>query len=236
MPAWRREARVTGSTIVVTGLCPLILQSGKKGIPPPEQLVYPASTLEPSPSANRTLPCALALFPDNPSARVLPWLALSAHEIPQREVNQALIVAAARSVHFVAEPVQNVLIQPDGDTRLPCGHRHHGSTLTLGEIVFLFPGFSRYCSCSLGVACRAEMIRTLSPRHVYTTVKTRARPSIPIVTHRCSSPASSGTVMARSSSSTNVASAGFSLLRPHAAISSMECAVVAVEANLQAQG
>lgn len=44
-------------------------------------------------------------------------------------------------------------------------------------------------------------------RHVYTMVKTRTSPSIPVVTHLCSSPVSSGTVMARSPSSTEWASA-----------------------------
>jgi hypothetical protein len=53
------------------------------------------------------------------------------------------------------------------------------------------------------------MIRTVLSRQVYTTVKTRANASIPIVTHRSSLWTSSRMVIANSSSKTGTASANW---------------------------
>src|SRR5580692_4133593 len=63
--------------------------------------------------------------------RVLTWYPASAHKIAEHQINEVLIIAAAGLIDFVAEPVQEIGIEPDGDAGLASRYRDHGSALAL---------------------------------------------------------------------------------------------------------
>jgi len=59
------------------------------------------------------------LFTDNAPKRFLERLIRAFHVPAQTFVDERLIVASARAFHLVAEPLQNLIVQANGDARLP---------------------------------------------------------------------------------------------------------------------
>src|SRR5260370_5503716 len=56
--------------------------------------------------------------------------------LPQDLIDDALVVAAARSFNLLAEPGKNLDIQTDCDPRFPLGNRNNSSSLRFPEIIF----------------------------------------------------------------------------------------------------
>jgi hypothetical protein len=80
-------------------------------------------------------------FADHASQRGLQLLAASANEIPQRQINQALLVGPACFIYFIAESIQQVSVQPDGHAGL------RGGTFTTAPRLPLLKSYSRFiCS------------------------------------------------------------------------------------------
>lgn len=125
----------------------------------------------------------------------------------QGVVDQRLVVAAARGMHLVTKPLQDVVIDPDRDARLAMHYRIDGATRSLAEVIGCFHRWSSYCRCSWLSALRAEMMRICSPRYVKTTTRILPNASMPRVMHRSSIAWPSGIVRAYSSENTVAASA-----------------------------
>src|SRR3989441_327640 len=137
---------------------------------------------------------------DNPAKRVLQRFMRRCHVLAKRRVDRRLIASAAGGVDSLAEPCQDVVVQADRDaclTRL-CGK--DCAPASSAEVILLLHRYSSYCRRSRRVAFRAEMIRTASPRQVYTTTMTRPNASTPRVMKRSSADDSSGIVIAKTSS------------------------------------
>ena len=62
-------------------------------------------------------------LPDDAAQRGLQRLLNPANVLPKSIVDQALIVAAAGTVHLLPKPVKKIVIEPDRDSRLPLGTR-----------------------------------------------------------------------------------------------------------------
>lgn len=79
-------------------------------------------------------------------------------------IDEHLLVAASSGVDLVLEPLEEIIVEADGDSRLPLGDRNHRSPLGLAEVV-LFPHvLISYRRRPLPVA--AELGRMRSPRQV----------------------------------------------------------------------
>jgi hypothetical protein len=123
-------------------------------------------------------------------------------------VQHRLVVSAAGIVRLITEPLHDDGVQPDGDPGLSFLDWNNRPTLRLRKIVFAPHHRSPYSFRSRGVALRAEMRRTESPRHGYTTTRILPKRSAPRVTKRSSSlSCSSGKDNGSSSSSALTASA-----------------------------
>jgi hypothetical protein len=89
-----------------------------------------------------SLTCAAEFLADHPAQRRFKRLATASHEISQSLIDKTLIVAATRLIHLVSKPLEDILIKPNGDTRLTLWNRHDGASLALAEVVFLPHEFS----------------------------------------------------------------------------------------------
>src|SRR5262249_26777824 len=90
-------------------------------------------------------------FPDDAAQRGLQRFVRTANVLSQSVVDQALIVAAASPIHLPPEPIQNVIVDPDGNSRLALGHGHHRSASGAAEVIFTFHASPRI------VRSRAEL-------------------------------------------------------------------------------
>src|SRR5664279_2110634 len=61
---------------------------------------------------------------------------------PKRLVDHALVVAATRGICLAPEPVQDVIVETDRNSRLPGGSCQNRSSFPLFEIVLLAHGYS----------------------------------------------------------------------------------------------
>ena len=65
------------------------------------------------------------------------WLDLSANVLFQGIIDPRLVIAAARGVDLCFEPLDDVIIQSDGDPRLARRQGAYRTTARLREVVFL---------------------------------------------------------------------------------------------------
>ena len=82
-------------------------------------------------------------FANNAAKGGLQRFAAPPNVLPQSIVDEALIVPAAGLVHLAPKPVQNVVVEPDGDSGLALGNGHDRSALAAAEVVFTFHCFPR---------------------------------------------------------------------------------------------
>jgi len=61
------------------------------------------------------------LFADDAAKSGLQWLLRASNVLPQSVVDQTLIVTAAGPIHLLTKPVEDIVIEPDGDSRLALG-------------------------------------------------------------------------------------------------------------------
>ena len=59
------------------------------------------------------------LFPDDPSQRLFQRLSLPLHELSQGDVDQGLVITTTCRVDLILEPLNEVVVEPDRDSRLP---------------------------------------------------------------------------------------------------------------------
>src|SRR5271157_2784923 len=90
------------------------------------------------------------LLADDAAERGFQRLLYAPNVLPKSGVDQALIVAAAGPVHLLPKPVENVVIEPYGDSGLALGHRHDGSAFCVAEVVFTFHCFPRIAASRAG--------------------------------------------------------------------------------------
>src|SRR5260370_379360 len=93
------------------------------------------------------------LFPHHPSQYSFQRFLRAPDVRAQRLVDQVLITSTARIIDLLAEPVQNIIIQPDRNARLAARNLDHRPPLAFREIVLLLHVLSSYCRRSSGVAC-----------------------------------------------------------------------------------
>src|SRR2546422_11478415 len=118
---------------------------------------------------------------DTPATRVLQRFMRRCHVLAKRRVDRRLIASAAGGVVSRAETCEGVVVQGDRDACLTrvCGK--DCAPASSAEVILLLHRYSSSCRRSRRVAFRAEMIRTASPRQVYTTTMTRPNASTPRV-------------------------------------------------------
>jgi hypothetical protein len=78
------------------------------------------------------------------------------HEAAQRLVDQRLITAAPGLVNLRPEPLKNVIVDTDRDTRLAGRRTNDGAAVTVSEVVLLLHLIPSYSRRSRAVALRAE--------------------------------------------------------------------------------
>lgn len=84
----------------------------------------------------------------------------AADVFPQDRVDQDQVVAAARVVDLLAEPIDDLVIERQRDRGLARGRGgYNRAPRAFAEVVGLFMAQSLYCFRSLASALRAEMIR-----------------------------------------------------------------------------
>lgn len=76
------------------------------------------------------------LCPDYATQRFLERLAAAIHNVSERLIDQALVIAAAGFVYLVTEPVQDLGVEADSDPDLASGERHDGAARASAEVVF----------------------------------------------------------------------------------------------------
>ena len=68
-------------------------------------------------------------FAHHAPQRLFQRLLSSLYVLSQDAVDEGLVVPTASIVDLLAEPIQHVVVETDGDTRLPGRRRHHGTAL-----------------------------------------------------------------------------------------------------------
>ena len=89
-------------------------------------------------------------------------VALSTDVLPERRIDEGLVVAAAGSMDLILERLQDILVDPDRDPGLPGGKRDDRAAPCLAEVVFLSHSCSSYCRRSLLVASRAVIVHRVN--------------------------------------------------------------------------
>src|SRR5271167_91881 len=89
-------------------------------------------------------------FPDDAAKRGFQRLLCAPNVLPKSVVDKALVVTTAGPVHLLPKPVENVVIEPDGDSGLALRHRHDGSAFCVAEVVFTFHCFPRIAASRAG--------------------------------------------------------------------------------------
>jgi len=75
------------------------------------------------------------LLPEDESERCLERLALARDVLSQRQIDERLVVPAARRMHLLAEPSQDGVVKADRDSGPATGGRQHGAPLSLPKVV-----------------------------------------------------------------------------------------------------
>src|ERR1700719_2516428 len=83
------------------------------------------------------LTCAAEFVSNYTPQSGLQRLLLLAHEVAQRFVKKGLVVPATGVVNLLAKPVQNVLVEPDGDTGFSRRDPQDRAAPALAEVIFL---------------------------------------------------------------------------------------------------
>src|SRR6266853_512157 len=83
------------------------------------------------------LACAAEFVSNYTPQSGLQRLLLLAHVVAQRFVQKRLVVAATGVVNLLAKPVQNVLVEPDGDAGFSRRDPQDRATPALAEVIFL---------------------------------------------------------------------------------------------------
>jgi len=84
---------------------------------------------------------AVEFFADDAAEGGFEGFVGAADVLAQGFVDQRLVVAAAGFVDLMTEPVENIVIEPDGDPGFPLGNREHRAALAFAEIVFTLHWF-----------------------------------------------------------------------------------------------
>jgi hypothetical protein len=58
-------------------------------------------------------------------------------QLPQRLIDQRLVIAAAGVIYLLVKPGDDVVVQTDGDARLAGRHTEHRTALGVRELVLL---------------------------------------------------------------------------------------------------
>src|SRR5690606_27089963 len=126
----------------------------------------------------------LEFFPNDSADDGLKRFLLLSHKRAQGFVDQCLVVAAAGIVDLGSEPIEDIVINANGNAGLYGSGLDDGAALTLGEVIlFADDQLSlSWVADSDREAWRAEMMRELSRRWVQETTRTRPRKSRPRVT------------------------------------------------------
>ena len=74
---------------------------------------------------------AANLLADYPAQRSFERFSGTTDVIAQSVVDQALVVAATGFLNLITEPIDYIVIEANGDPRLPLGYRHHRAALRL---------------------------------------------------------------------------------------------------------
>ena len=82
------------------------------------------------------------LFAHYPPQNIFQRLLAILNVLTQSMIDECLIVAAARRMHFFAKPIQDIIIESNRDPRLATGHRVNRATLACAEIIFVFHGLA----------------------------------------------------------------------------------------------
>jgi hypothetical protein len=81
------------------------------------------------------------LLSDNPPQRLLERLTLPVHILSQSDIDQSLVVTTTGCMDLALEPLNEVIIQANGDTSLSRWNRNHRTSLSSAEVIFFSHGF-----------------------------------------------------------------------------------------------
>ncbi len=103
---------------------------------------------------------------NHPPEQPFKVFAIGSDVVSQCLVDHCLVTAAPGIMNAGAEPVEDIVIDPDGNPGLARRGSDHRPSFALAEVVSLFHGPSLYCRCSSLSAFLAEISRIRSPRIV----------------------------------------------------------------------
>jgi hypothetical protein len=109
------------------------------------------------------LPAVLQLFPDDAAEERPKVLTAALDVFPKCAIDQRLIAAAAAGFDLITEPINDLVIESDGDPGFARGERNDRSSLSSAEIIILLHCPVPYRRRSFGLAIRADMILISSP-------------------------------------------------------------------------
>ena len=95
----------------------------------------------------------------------------------ERRNDQCLVVPTTLVVSGLSESSQDVIVDPDRNPGFAGRDLDWGTAFALNEVVFSFRELASYCTCSLGLASRAEISRAATPRQMKTTPSDLGRPA-----------------------------------------------------------
>jgi hypothetical protein len=84
----------------------------------------------------------MKLLSDHFPKNVLEWLVLGRDERPERFVDKRLVISSPRSLNPASEPIQQIIIQTNGDPCLVTRGRRDCASAAGTEIIFLLHGYS----------------------------------------------------------------------------------------------
>ncbi len=84
------------------------------------------------------------LLPNDAPEGFLEWFPGVGDMLPQRIVDQALVVAAPRSFNLGSKPGNHVFIKPDSNSRFSFGNRNNRAAFCFRKIIFAFHFASSY--------------------------------------------------------------------------------------------
>src|SRR5215813_8043833 len=102
----------------------------------------------------------------NPTQRVFETVFGRLGKCSESIIDERLIAAAPSLVNLLPEPVQNFIVNSNGDPRLARRGTKNRAPAAAPEVVLSLHRASSYCRRSRGVAFLAETRRGRSPRHV----------------------------------------------------------------------
>jgi hypothetical protein len=84
----------------------------------------------------------MKLLSEQLSKNSLEWLVPGRDELPECVVDESLVATSTRTIDLGSEPIQQIVVEADGDPRLSMRRRRDRTSAPGTEVVFLSHGHS----------------------------------------------------------------------------------------------